>query len=49
VLSHARPGALDALPFGPLVDEVGKVVGSAVVFLRGDHVQDGDCLEETFP
>lgn len=46
VLLHGRPGELDAVLFGPLMDDVGELSGAVVGFVYGDLVQGGDGLEE---
>jgi hypothetical protein len=47
VLLHGRPGELDAVLFGPLMDDVGELACSVVGFVYGQLVQRGDGLLET--
>ena len=47
VLFHGRPGELDAVLFGPFVDDVGELTGAVVGFVAGDLVQGGNGLLET--
>ena len=44
VLLHGRPGELDAVLFGPLLNDVGELACAVVGFVYGDLVQGRDGL-----